>query len=343
MSSGRYKVGWLLFDDPRRHADVSSVDTYIRMRYLGIARELHAAGVCQCEPYTEGVLYDAIVVTKLGLREFDHAEAVVRTHKEHGKAVLFDLNVNYLEDWGEHTEAYLKPKPRHLEHAHFMCKVADVVVADSAYLATVASRYSRNVHVVTDNIAPEMFRDLKRHGSADPLTIGWCGVSVKSYHLSIVDEVLSELSARYPIRLLLISNEPPRFVPGVEYEYRPYHYDRFPADILECDLGISPKVLNNAYELGHTEFKVTTFMAQGVPVVASPQPSYLQAVRHGESGFIASTGNEWRSYLEQCLADASLRNRLGLRAREDVLKRYATEVVARRYAAAIRSALGEAD
>lgn len=341
MSSGRYKVGWLLFDDPRSHADVSSVDTYIRMRYLDVARELGAAGVCECEPYTEGVLYDALVVTKLGLREFDHAEAVVRRHKERGKAVLFDLNVNYLEDWGEHTEPYLKPKPRHVEHARFMCGVADAVVADSVYLGDVASRYSRNVFVVTDNIAPEMFRGGKRHERTKPFVLGWCGVSVKSYHLSLVDEVLAELSAGHPLKLLLISNEPPRFRPGVECEFRTYDYDRLPADILECDAGISPKILNNSYEFGHTEFKITTFMAQGVPVVASPQPSYLQAIRHGENGLIASTRNEWRASLEQCIEDPSLRNRLGDRARADVMKNYSTGVVARRYAAAIRSALGE--
>lgn len=338
MSERMPLIGWCLFDDPRKHQNVSTVDTYIRMRYSNIVRELK--GEFNCEPYTEGTLYDVIIVTKLGLREFDQVEAIVSNHKKQGKKVIFDLNVNYLEDWGEHTEEYLKPKPRHVEHARFMCEHADVIVADSAYLGSVASRYHPNVHVVTDNVDTAMFDGVKKHSETNPFVIGWCGVSVKSYHLSLVDEVLSELAKAYPVKLLLISNETPRFVPGVEHEFRLYDYNRLPADILECDLGISPKVMNNSYELGHTEFKVTTFMAQGVPVIASPQPSYLQAIRHGESGLIASTRNEWLECLEACVTNVSLRTDMGDRARNEVHRNYSAPVVARRYAAAIQSAMG---
>ena len=66
-------------------------------------------------------------------------------------------------------------------------------------------------------------------------------------------------------------------------------------------------------------------MAFGIPVIASPVPSYLEIIRHGENGFIARTAREWSKFLMFLRDNPQERVRLGRQAREDVLTGYSKE------------------
>jgi glycosyltransferase involved in cell wall biosynthesis len=77
-------------------------------------------------------------------------------------------------------------------------------------------------------------------------------------------------------------------------------------------------------------------MAVGLPAVASPQQSYVEAIAHRGGGIIAVGAGEWWVALER-LRDAEFRARLGRRARETVLECYSTPVVARQYAELLAS------
>jgi glycosyltransferase involved in cell wall biosynthesis len=94
---------------------------------------------------------------------------------------------------------------------------------------------------------------------------------------------------------------------------------------------VSPKRLCNGYELGHTEWKITLGMAAGLPAVASPQRSYVEAIGHRGGGVVADGPDEWRGALERLRDDVSYRRDLGERAAETVRERYATPVVAAEY------------
>jgi glycosyltransferase involved in cell wall biosynthesis len=85
----------------------------------------------------------------------------------------------------------------------------------------------------------------------------------------------------------------------------------------------------NGYELGHTEWKITLGMAAGLPAIASPQRSYIEALEGG-GGIVAASREDWVEGLE-ALRDPKRRFELGARARATVVERYSTPVVARRY------------
>ena len=80
-------------------------------------------------------------------------------------------------------------------------------------------------------------------------------------------------------------------------------------------------------------------MAQSVPPVVSPQPSYVEAVRHGQNGYLVYTDEEWETHIKALIDDPALRNRMGLAAANMVRERYASFVVAKRYASALQSIL----
>ena len=82
--------------------------------------------------------------------------------------------------------------------------------------------------------------------------------------------------------LVLVVDEPPACLPELSRAIRcsvvPFSDEAYARTLTTCDIIISPKRLINAYEMGHSEYKITLGMAIGLPAVASPQLSYVDAI-----------------------------------------------------------------
>ena len=73
-----------------------------------------------------------------------------------------------------------------------------------------------------------------------------------------------------------------------------------------------------------SENRLTMKMAIGLPVVASPIPSYEGVLAHGVTGFFARSRRDWLDSLER-LKDPALRVEMGRAARAAVLERFSKE------------------
>lgn len=67
----------------------------------------------------------------------------------------------------------------------------------------------------------------------------------------------------------------------------------------------------------------------GIPSVVSATQVFLDVVRHGETGFICNSTDDFFEALDQLLKDPSLRLRIGNAARETVVKSYSVEALSR--------------
>ena len=72
-------------------------------------------------------------------------------------------------------------------------------------------------------------------------------------------------------------------------------------------------------------------MGVGLPAIASPQQSYVEAISAKDGGIVAGSPAEWASALATLIGSAVRRAEMGARARQTVLERYSTPVVALRY------------
>jgi glycosyltransferase involved in cell wall biosynthesis len=72
-------------------------------------------------------------------------------------------------------------------------------------------------------------------------------------------------------------------------------------------------------------------MAAGLPVVANPVGVHVEMVRHGESGFLVKTAEEWCQAVATLAADAKLRRRMGQAGRRRLEAEYSVAVGARRW------------
>jgi len=147
-------------------------------------------------------------------------------------------------------------------------------------------------------------------------------------------DLLQELAGALDgFELVVVSDREPAELGGLRQAlpttFEPFDLRRYARILRTCDAIISPKRLVNGYELGHTEWKITLGMAAGLPAVASPQRSYVEALEGG-GGIVADSREDWVAALES-LRDPGLRRELGGKARATVEERYSTPVVARRY------------
>lgn len=78
-----------------------------------------------------------------------------------------------------------------------------------------------------------------------------------------------------------------------------------------------------------SENRLTMKMGMGLPVIASPVPSYEKVIVQGENGYLANSREEWFTYFQE-LRDPQRRMAIGRRARESVIQRYSKKEQARK-------------
>lgn len=110
-----------------------------------------------------------------------------------------------------------------------------------------------------------------------------------------------------------------------DFEYVPWNEHTVIEEILECDAGIIPwPEMDQAVRLKSAN-RLMLFMSLGLPVIASPVPSYLPIVRQGENGFIADGTHEWMEYIQLLLDEPARRQGIGSAARNDVVERFSKD------------------
>ncbi len=83
----------------------------------------------------------------------------------------------------------------------------------------------------------------------------------------------------------------------------------------DCDVVLCPQRVE--VQPAKSNVKVTTAMALGMPVIASPTKAYQEVIKDGENGFIANTKQEWKEALIK-LKDPAVRERVGRAAKDSV-------------------------
>jgi glycosyltransferase involved in cell wall biosynthesis len=321
-------VGWATASTlTAERATFRGLETSVAMRVANVARWLNANAPIRNELYRPGRRYDVVVFAKaMDARAQAEAERV----RSSGGRVVFDANVNYYEIWGEYDVPRTEPTPEQQRDAEAMTRAADAVVADSTYILAIVRRYNERAEWIPDNVDLDVFRPRPPH-SGSRLRLVWSGRSQKARPLTLLREPLAGLA---DVELVVVSNARPPELDGLAevaaVSFEPFALRSYARALRQCDVIVSPKRLVNGYELGHSEWKITLGMAAGLPAVASPQQSYVEAIGARGGGVVADSPAEWREALER-LRDPVVRSDLGARARRTVEELYSTPVVARRY------------
>jgi glycosyltransferase involved in cell wall biosynthesis len=116
----------------------------------------------------------------------------------------------------------------------------------------------------------------------------------------------------------------------------------------QADIGIIPVQMSPQQEpvssvppwKVKSENRLTMKMCMGLPVTATPIPSYEAVVRHGENGLLAHSQRDWLDCLSR-LRDSDLRREMGTKARQSVIDRYSLDAQAELLTAVLRSVISK--
>lgn len=227
--------------------------------------------------------------------------------KKRGVKTVFDINVNFFEWWG--------PIPWNLnrqlqEDAWQMAMLCDQVLTTTDYLAGIVRQRRDRVSVVAESIDLDHWNPVKKHDG--PLrTLLLCAIGDKIKELLLVKDVLEEFASRGG-RLLLVSDKETPLDIRIPQQWRKWDLAKAPAYFLEADAQVAPRDLSMSYNQGHSLTKVAQGMHMGLPAIASPVPSYVEA-----PCLLATSQEDWRGRIA-ALEDPQVRVSWGSKSRDYV-------------------------
>jgi glycosyltransferase involved in cell wall biosynthesis len=213
--------------------------------------------------------------------------------------------------------------PRRLRRFAATMRACDAVVAGNAFLADAAARWAglSRVHLVPTCIDPFLYRPRRPDDPGDGRTLVWIGSSSTLQGLEAIAPMLEEIAKSVPgLRLKVICDRFPSFR-HLSVLPCPWSAAAEAGDLAAADVGIS-WIPDDLWSRGKCGLKVLQYMAAGLPVVANPVGVHPEMIRHGETGLLASTGQQWREAVARVTADAGLRRRLGQAGRRLLEARY---------------------
>jgi hypothetical protein len=156
-----------------------------------------------------------------------------------------------------------------------------------------------------------------------PLRAGWLGssMSIEQTLLPWLD-VLGEIRERLSFELVVISDEPPRFLRDIGWaRFLPWSpaVEKSIAD--HMDVGIMP-LQDNPYQTAKCGAKLVQYMAAGLPVIATPIGVNRDLVINEVTGCWATGPGDWRQAIHLLAEQETLRATFGRAGREHVMRNY---------------------
>ncbi len=205
---------------------------------------------------------------------------------------------------------------------------AAAVVAGNDYLATRARQAGATEVLVLPSAVDVSLYRASLNDAASPFTIGWIGSPTTAQYLMSIADALREACRQLPARLVLVGSGPID-LPGVPIEVRGWQESTEADEIATFDVGIMP-LTDGPWEQGKCGFKLLQYMAAGLPTIASPVGANKVIVRHGTTGFLARTSEDWMRAFVALAESKDLCARMGRAGRQVAEREYSTTVVAPR-------------
>lgn len=227
-----------------------------------------------------------------------------------------------------------------LNAPHFsekLAQICDGVIAGNAFISDYYSRLGVRSWTIPTSIDTDTWRPASRNGR-QKWTIGWTGTSSNLKYLYSVEEPLADFLAEHPeSELLVICNRKPRFkkLPMGSWRFLRWTMRDEIKAVQAMDVGLMP-LTNDEWTRGKCALKMITYMAIGIPTIASSLGVAEELLRDHEVGFAARNANDWYSSLKIAFEDEALAKNMGLKGRRLAEKEFSVIANAPKLAAVMR-------
>ncbi len=256
--------------------------------------------------------------------------------------LLRTLKIKYIYDIDDaiytlHSAELAKIKqPVRVNAAIEYMKSAKHMIVELPSTEDVARQNCANVTTILGPIDTNRYHPSNKKGR-DIATIGWIGSLSNTFYLFDIQNVLEELSRKYPnVRVNLIGTR--NFVTKEKnISLIEWKLDTELHELAKFDIGIMP-LTDDEWSRGKGSYKLLQYMALGIPAVASPVGINTTLLKDGETGFLAKTPSDWEEKLSTLIENKDLREQMGKKARELVVQNYSLDAASIKFVSAIKQA-----
>lgn len=311
----------------------------VRLRALNIIQLFKNHEQYRVETYRPWRRYDLIIF----LRRDYWALALAKRLKKNGAKVAIDINAN-LFDHSLYGKGYFKEFDIHYaDLITEFCQFADYILVTSPYLKKIAEEA---IPITQCVFLPEIIEDQFFLKSKDPLDFArsgkklrfvYCGYAAKTDQLLLIQDTLEHLAKKYQVEYTLICERMPNLkMQGVQFNFVRYNQKTVSDDLCRGgDLFLAPRDNKDTYNLGHSFTKIGLPMSVGIPVIASPLPSY-----EGSPAIFCNDYLEgWEGSIEQLKQDPTRYQSLSENGKKYCFNHFSRHALMKTYSDFFRQAL----
>ena len=299
--------------------------SYIRL--LNPLKELERQGKIKLtisKNWKDGKNCDVFYLQRLCCLNFevDSALELIAFCRENKKKLIYELDDNLLD------LDHILQKSKELVRA--LIRGADTVVTTTDALKRRLLRLNPHVVVIPNALFSEQIGShtaVPRHGK---IKIGYMGTYSHTGDLQMVLLPLVQILKKYAdlveFELMGVATDMGllQILPNVNVisisgrDHYPRFWKWVQAEV-DWDIGIAPLKLTG-FTVCKSDIKFLDYAAMNCCGVFSNHPAYNSTVRHLENGMLAdNTAEAWYENMERLILDQDLRERLSVRAREELL------------------------
>ena len=201
------------------------------------------------------------------------------------------------------------------------------VTCGNEYLASFARNFNSNVTIIPSTVDTDKYKPIKSNNHDEKIKIGWVGSHTTVKHFNLLFDVYLFLKKKYKNKLefILIGDENYQ---NTELGIQGIKWDNNKEVELfnSFDIGIMP-IPNNEWSKGKCGMKGLLYMSVGTPTVMSSVGMNKKIIENGKNGYLANSSSDWIEILSKLIESKTLRDKIGLKGRETILKNYSKKVV----------------
>jgi glycosyltransferase involved in cell wall biosynthesis len=222
--------------------------------------------------------------------------------------------------------------------ARRLAGLSELVICGNDFLAEQFRHWNSNIHILPTAVDTVRYRPLDSVRTVEHKRIGWCGSGSTLRYLEALTPVFKAvLERRKDVKLRIVADVRPTLdgISENQLEFIPWSPKVEVRAIQEMSVGLMP-LENTSWARGKCSFKLLTYMACGVPVVASPVGMNVEVLAAG-GGLAARGHDEWIDAIHSLLNEEVMAQRICRQGRETVLRDYSLSTLTPRLAQILRS------
>lgn len=263
--------------------------------------------------------FDAVVVYQ---EVFPYLPAWFERNLLLGKTPYFiDCDDAIFHRYQEHTNPLVKyALAKKIDH---LAARAQAIFAGSPYLVDYFAKFNRNTIYLPTVVDLNDYSSPKINLALPPV-LGWVGSPSTSQYLQLILGPLKFYTDQFNTPFITIGAGD-LHLDITRHQSHHWSKEKEIDNIKTFDVGLMP-LRDDSWSRGKCGFKLIQYMACGLPGVASPIGVNRDIIEHGDTGFLATTDDEWIKAFSALASEPAMLSTMGQQGYQRVKQRFCVDV-----------------